>query len=168
MSSLEVGFSHDIFVDMAELLLKNNNVQKPLSFHIIGDGSLRSALETKVANLKRGNHIYFHGHRNDMASCIKSLDLIVMCSDHEGMPMTALESLALGTPLIAHKTGGLKDLLEKYPTLLVTDHSPAGYAECINLHHLSEEFSVELDECYSATANSSSTLQLYSKISNAH
>ena len=56
-----------------------------------------------------------------------------MCSDHEGLPMTPLESIAVGTPVIAHRTGGLVNIIENQcGGLLVSNHSPKGYSEAVS------------------------------------
>ncbi|HOY24649.1 MAG TPA: glycosyltransferase [Cellvibrio sp.] len=154
----------DIFIEMAALLLKQAVTSQPLFFHIIGDGRLRSDMEALVASfdsLGGAEYFRFHGHRNDMASCIASLDVIVMCSDHEGTPMTALEALALGTPLIAHDVGGLHELLFEYPEFLVQEHSPSAYAQCLGRYLTSEIPVPALSEKYKAETNAAEVLALY-------
>ena len=121
----------DIFIRMAYILAQEmpNTLRH---FHIFGDGSLKSKLVEQVATLDMSEHITFHGHRSDIRSCINSLDAVVMCSDHEGLPMTALECLALGTPVIAHRTGGLTALLQEHETLTTKSNIPESYAAIIN------------------------------------
>lgn len=154
----------DIFLDAATLVISQIGAQQPLKFHVIGDGSLRAEMETKANAIGLAERIQFHGHRKDMASCIGSLDMIVMCSDHEGTPMTALEALALGIPLVAHNTGGLSDILLNYPHLLVADHSPAGYAQAIVANLMSDHGRPELPAVYSAEKNLEDTLRLYNSL----
>lgn len=149
----------DIFLDAATLLL--HRAGPLLKFHIIGTGKLRAQMEAKATELGLTEYIQFHGHRTDMASCIRSLDLIVMCSDHEGTPMTALEAVALGTPLVAHNTGGLKDILQDHPQLLVSDHSPAGYARAMQAALDGDSTELRLPAIYSAAKNLEDTLKLY-------
>ncbi len=156
----------DIFLDMAAILMGQLASSQALKFHIIGDGKLRAAMEKKTQQLGLNEHIHFHGHRQDMASCIKSLDMLVMCSDHEGTPMTALEAMALGTPLIGHSTGGLIDILQDYPELLVTNHSPEGYAVKVKSLLLSDKIKVCLNLSYTAEQNMADTFNLYNSIRN--
>ena len=151
----------DIFLDMAAILLNQLSSSRAIKFHIIGEGKLRAAMEQKVKQLGLSEHIIFHGHRQDMASCIKSLDVMVMCSDHEGTPMSALEAMALGTPLIAHDTGGLTDILKDYPNLLVANHSPKGYAEQVSKLLAHDKIIVSLSNQYTAQKNVIDTLGLY-------
>ncbi|MES2675347.1 MAG: glycosyltransferase [Pseudomonadota bacterium] len=154
----------DIFLDMAAMLMNQISESQAFKFHIIGDGKLRATMELKVKQLGLTENIYFHGHRQDMASCIKSLDIMVMCSDHEGTPMSALEAMAVGTPLVAHDTGGLTDILQDYPALLVANHSPEGYAEKVSKLLSKNKVVVSLNEKYTAHRNFIDTLSLYKKL----
>ncbi|MDQ2076181.1 glycosyltransferase [Marinimicrobium sp. ABcell2] len=151
----------DLFLSMVPAIVAHFP-ERQFRFHVIGDGRLREQLQQQAESLGVARWVRFHGHREDMPACISSLDLIVMCSDHEGTPMTALESLALGTPLIAHDVGGLTEILAAYPQLLVQDHSVEGYAQQV-IHHLSGKGpqDVALGHSYRAETNAVGTRQLY-------
>ncbi|MDX1475012.1 MAG: glycosyltransferase, partial [Reinekea sp.] len=84
----------DIFLEMAAQLVKTKDRQ--YQFHIIGNGPLLPDLKSFVESNALEKHVFFHGHCENPAKYIKNLDLVVMCSDHEGTPMVALETLALG------------------------------------------------------------------------
>ncbi len=116
----------DIFLEMAAKL-KNRYPDTPWNFHIFGEGRLEKEMKQLSESLGLTKMITFHGHRMDIKNCIYGLDVVVMCSDHEGLPMTALESLSIGTPLIAHDVGGLTDLLKNNPASLVKEHNVDGY-----------------------------------------
>jgi glycosyltransferase involved in cell wall biosynthesis len=118
----------DLFLDTAKLLLQRSPERK-WHFHVVGDGSLRSKLEAQAQALGIAASVTFHGHRSDSATCLANLDALIMCSDHEGLPMTPLEAIALGTPVLAHDVGGLSTILsEGAGGLLISDHTPEGYA----------------------------------------
>lgn len=151
----------DIFIEMAALLINNEHYGRQLQFHIIGDGNLRPMLEKKTQQLLINTQIKFHGHRDDMASCIASLDAIVMCSDHEGTPMTALEALALNTHLVAHDVGGLHELLYGQSELLVSEHNPSGYAAAVNNVLTQSPAKVSLNPSYTAETNAAAILSIY-------
>lgn len=154
----------DIFIDMARNCIESKLIDRPCIFHIIGDGGLRSVLEENVVSKGMHEHIKFHGHRNDMASCIASLDAIVMCSDHEGTPMTALEALCLGTPIIAHDVGGLHELLQDYPELLVQQHEPVAYAQTLAGYLVGAYPKPTLPGIYRADCNAASILDIYKRL----
>lgn len=149
----------DIFLEMAALLVKEHAKQN-WAFHVIGEGKLRKDLESSAIKLGITHNVHFHGHRTDIPSCIASLDAIIMCSDHEGTPMVALEAMALGTPLIAHSIGGLKEILGNYPELLVNFQSSTSYADNL-LKINSSKKSYRLDVIYHAETNATETLNLY-------
>jgi glycosyltransferase involved in cell wall biosynthesis len=98
-------------------------------FHVFGDGLGRSDLEALSERLQISDVTTFHGYRPDIATCIGGLDALVICSDHEGMPMTALEAAALEVPTIAHAVGGLVDVAPQ--AFLVARHDAEGYGEAI-------------------------------------
>lgn len=154
----------DIFIDMATQCIKSDLLQRPCVFHVIGDGSLRAAMEAKVSANGMNSSIKFHGHRSDMAACIASLDAIVMCSDHEGTPMTVLEALYLGTPVIAHDVGGLHELLHDYPELLVQNHEPAAYAKSLASYVSGNYSSPVLPAVYRAGCNAAAILDIYKRL----
>lgn len=151
----------DLFLYVARHLL--DHTDQPVYFHIIGDGKLAEPLKLLSDKLNLSGSIKFHGHRTDPAQVIAALDLVVMCSDHEGTPMTALETLALGKPLVAHSVGGLIEVLASYPEFLVADHNPAAYANKI-LQVMKNRPQVKLDRAYTSKANAQATLKLYQQL----
>jgi len=157
----------DIFLETAAILI-SQQPNTPWQFHIIGDGSLMKVLMKQAERLDIHTHVLFHGHSYNSHSHIKALDILLICSDHEGLPMTALESVALGTPIVAHRVGGLAILLEgNCGGLLVTDHEPQAYANCINeaigreTSGLVEPAQRKIRMVYSAEINAEYTYQAY-------
>jgi L-malate glycosyltransferase len=123
----------DLFLEMAALLRQREpEGPRRWQFHIFGDGPLRAELERQAQSLGLGGHVVFHGHRIDIAACIRGLDILVMCSDHEGLPMILLEAMSIGTTIVGNSTGGITELLDGgrngWP---VTDHSAPGYTHAI-------------------------------------
>lgn len=154
----------DLFLDAIPLIL-NTAEATDLRFHVIGDGKRRAELEHKAQVLGIRERVTFHGHRSDVPSCLAGLDLLVMCSDHEGTPMVALESLALGTPVVAHNVGGLTEMLSSQPELLVDDHSAKGYANAVTAVTPSlDGLRVTLEKRYTARQNAEATLALYRRL----
>ncbi len=162
----------DIFIDMASQLIRDAETNS-FHFHIFGDGSLMPSLKEKASKQAMTAHISFHGHRNDMPSCLKVMDCLIMCSDHEGMPMTPLESIAVGTPVIAHKVGGLIDMIGPInDKLLVSDHNPTGYAKAVSrllnnkedLAAIKDEGLKRITQHYTAKANSIKVSNIYKEV----
>jgi glycosyltransferase involved in cell wall biosynthesis len=154
----------DIFLAMAAELIATASSSYVMHFHVIGDGKLRSDMEKLAIDLGIQAQVSFHGHRKDMPSCIKSLDCIVMCSDHEGTPMTALEAMVLGTPMVAHSVGGLKELLANYPYHFLTEsHTASSYANLVRDALNLNEYEHSYPNTITAQKNSIDTLAIYSR-----
>jgi glycosyltransferase involved in cell wall biosynthesis len=118
----------DLFLEAAALLLRDYP-ERDWKFHIFGEGPMQRALEERAVRLQLGDRVMFHGHRHDITTCIGGLDALVICSDHEGMPMISLEAGALGVPTVAHAVGGLIDVVPK--EFLVVRHDSCGYRDGI-------------------------------------
>lgn len=156
----------DLFLDTAAVL--NQDPQLNCHFHVIGDGPMRGALERQAKELGLTESVTFHGHRNDIPSCIHSLDAIVICSDHEGTPMVALESLALGTPVVAHETGGLVEIFSDHPNLLVQQQTAKAFASGIaGILHSPVESDLEVKPCYLAKNSTEQVWRQY-ELDKAH
>ncbi|MEO8397050.1 MAG: glycosyltransferase family 4 protein [Chloroflexota bacterium] len=81
-------------------------------FLIVGDGELRSSLENTVSSLNLSDSVTFTGWLRDLAPVYASLDVNVISSLNEGTPVSVIESLAAGCPVVATAVGGLPDLLD--------------------------------------------------------
>ena len=134
----------DIFILTARYIL-DNYPELDVSFHIIGDGPERSNLENLSLEQNTNEIISFEGHCTNIARTLAELDMLVLSSDHEGMPMILLEAMALDVPVIAHAIGGIPALLDHGSCgLLVKKQSPEGYAEKIRYLCLSSESRFQL------------------------
>ena len=100
----------DVFLEAAAELLRGE--PDKYLFHIIGDGPLRADLEQLSVELGISSHCEFHGFHADAQRWLAAMDCLVLTSDHEGLPMTCLEAMALGVPVVAHAVGGLSALLQ--------------------------------------------------------
>lgn len=160
----------DIFLEAAALL-QSRNPDRKIQFHIFGDGPLTPTLTKQAEQLGLNRTTTFHGHRNDTVACIANLDLLIMCSDHEGLPMTLLEALAVGTKIIAHGVGGIPALLTSAPNAwIVEQNTPDAYCAAAimaleaNRSDLMWEDSADYRERYSAHALGNRHVQLYTSV----
>lgn len=84
---------------------------------LVGDGPLRQSLENQALSLKlwrqehKSDRLVFAGSQNVNACTYQSWMVTVVCSAYEGSSMSALESLAAGTPCIATPLPALKEIL---------------------------------------------------------
>jgi len=80
-------------------------------FVVVGDGPEREALQQLAGNLGIQGKVSFLGARADMANVYASLDVFVLASLAEGMPMAALEALASGLPVVATDVGAVSRII---------------------------------------------------------
>jgi glycosyltransferase involved in cell wall biosynthesis len=79
------------------------------NFHLdlVGDGPLRSQLEADARSL--GNRVTFWGERADIAELLARAQVSVLASRWEGLPLTILESMRAGLPVVASNVGGVAE-----------------------------------------------------------
>lgn len=82
-----------------------------VKFVVIGDGNLRSALEKTAATLGLKDDVIFAGSRRDPENFYSGLDAVALTSKNEGTPLTLIEAMANGLPVISTAVGGVVDLL---------------------------------------------------------
>ncbi len=157
----------DIFLQAASLLLKRCP-ERNWKFHIFGEGPMWWNLKELSESLRLGNRVLFHGHRRDIATCLGGLDALVICSDHEGLPMISLEAAVLGVPTVAHAVGGLVEVVPE--EFLVTQHDAAGYRDGIlralraDSRAIAESRTPETLTLFSAQRNAERIRALYEQI----
>ena len=99
----------DLFLQAAALVLQQS---AEVQFVIAGDGPERGALEVLAAHLGIARHLQFLGRCDAMPELLASLDVIVSASRFEGLPMTILESMAAGRPIVATSVGEIPTVLD--------------------------------------------------------
>lgn len=100
---------------------------------IVGDGSLRPALEAQIARLGLADVGHLLGHRADIVDLHHTFDVFVQSSSNEGAPNAVLEAMALETPVVATAVGGTSQLVRNdIDGLLVPAGNPDALAEAIN------------------------------------
>lgn len=90
-------------------------------FVLVGSGPLRERLEALARELNIQNNTCFAGTRNDMPGVYASLDIFVLPSLYEGLPMALLEALAAGKPVIATPVGAVPKLIQNQETGLLVE-----------------------------------------------
>lgn len=92
---------------------------------LIGDGPERDALVEQVARLQLLESVWFAGFRREVPAWLAAIDVLVIPSRWEGLPMALLEAMALGKPVVAHAVGGIPDVVrDGQEGLLVSPRHP--------------------------------------------
>lgn len=101
---------------------------------VVGDGLLRSRLEELALELKLADQVIFLGARRDIPELLATMDLFVLSSDREGLPVALLEAMAAGLPIVTTAAGGIPSVIEDGVTgLLVSPGDEIGLAEKIEV-----------------------------------
>jgi glycosyltransferase involved in cell wall biosynthesis len=79
---------------------------------IAGGGPERERLLTLIAQLGLSEVVTLLGRRLDVPNLLQALDVAVSCSDFEGSPLSVMEYMAAGLPIVATRVGGVPDLIE--------------------------------------------------------
>jgi len=99
---------------------------------IVGSGDLRDDLFEQAARLGLGSHVDFMGTRSDVPELLRGFDIFVLPSRFEGLPLTVIEAMASGLPVVATQVGGLAELVQDGVNgLLVPPEDPSALADAI-------------------------------------
>lgn len=99
---------HAILLEALRTLRESNH---NVTLCIVGDGPLRGQLEAEVKRLGLEKSVMFAGHQERAYDFINMMDIFVLPSLHEGIPMVLLEALALKAPVVASRVGGIPEVV---------------------------------------------------------
>ncbi len=92
----------------------------------------REALEGLARELGVAEQVVMLGHRSDVPDVLAALDIAVLSSDFEGSPLSVMEYMEAGKPVVATSVGGVPDLVEEGVTgFLVEPQDPDGLAAAV-------------------------------------
>lgn len=117
---LEPQKNHENFLQAVQLIHQKNQDAR---FLIVGDGILRNHLIELTENLKLQDVVTFCGLRKDIPAVLAALDVVVISSHYEGLPVVLLEAMAAGCPVISTAVSGVLSVLEDGKTGLLVEPS---------------------------------------------
>jgi glycosyltransferase involved in cell wall biosynthesis/ubiquinone/menaquinone biosynthesis C-methylase UbiE len=85
--------------------------RKEIYFVMIGDGELLEACRTKASRLRIADRIHFLGYKAEIQFYIAALDVLLMTSGYEGLPLVVIEALMCGVPVVASDVGAIRECL---------------------------------------------------------
>ncbi len=103
--------------DQDTLIKSLPDLPKNIKLVLVGDGIRRKYCEQLAKNLGVNERVFFLGIRNDVASILKSSDVVAMSSHWEGLSLSSLEGMASGKPFIASNVPGLKEITKGFGLL---------------------------------------------------
>jgi glycosyltransferase involved in cell wall biosynthesis len=136
---------------------------------IIGDGDLRAAAQARASG--SGHRVVFAGGRN-AKRLMSAFDCLLCTSNYEGMPVSFLEALNCGVPIVSFPVGGTEELVQENVTGFITAPQPTAAAKAIEqVARLSaperrrlEQSCRDLAAHYSDAAMGDATIALYREV----
>lgn len=109
--------------------------QLPENVHLAlaGSGPLLASLQQYCEEHQLTARVHFLGHLDDMTAFYQALDLFCLASDHEGMPLSALEAQACGKHVVLTDVGGCRQCVGPQSGLLVPAAQPAMLAHALKV-----------------------------------
>ncbi len=159
----------DLFLAIA---CEVRNKVEGIKFSILGDGPMRDFLKNRAEELGLNGFVEFKGHLNNPQSYYQGLDIFINTSFHEGIPMSVLEAMACGVPVIAPKVGGIPEIIRNgIDGFLVKREKDSFVKACMNLisnrellFQMSENCKQRIKDYFSAERMAEQYRQLYNSI----
>jgi glycosyltransferase involved in cell wall biosynthesis len=117
--------NHRLFLETARRVV---DAVPEACFAVVGDGELRGDLEAYAARLGLAERVVFTGWVREMAPVYAALDVVALTSLNEGTPVTLIEGMAAGRPVVSTAVGGVPDIVAHGETGLLV---PSGDADAL-------------------------------------
>jgi glycosyltransferase involved in cell wall biosynthesis len=127
--SIEKGLS--VLFESLKLL---GDAGRDYELTLVGDGVDRDRLEAHARELAIDRHLVFAGYRSqqEVGEYLRQSDIFILPSFAEGVPVSLMEAMATGIPVVATNVGGVSELVESERTgLLVPPADSAALAQAI-------------------------------------
>lgn len=101
---------------------------------VIGDKERGDEEILKAIHAYSLNNVFFIGKKENVGDYISQADVFFMTSTHEGIPITALEALSMGIPIVSTPAGGMVDIVEPGKNgFLSRDFTAESFAEAMKI-----------------------------------
>lgn len=158
---------------MLQFIVRFRKLNPGATLTVLGDGPLRTDLESMAKSLGLENHVSFKGQVDNVADYYQQADVFMMSSESEGTPNVVLEAMSHGKVIISSRVGEVEYLLDqgKYGTLLDFEKESSLETVCKRLSENWEELkemgqkaNLEIQERHSYTHLYSNISSIYQKL----
>lgn len=120
--------NHSLLID-AFAIVKKQIPEAVLT--LVGTGEEETAIKEKVKELGLQNAVRFLGLQNDVYPILNQADVFVLSSSYEGMPMTIIEAMGTGLPIVSTNVGGISSMVEDRKEGILTDVDKNSFADAM-------------------------------------
>jgi len=113
VAALRAEKNHAMFIDVAASIC---NVDPRAHFVIVGDGPERGAIEQQIDLYGLADRVHLLGTRHDTPEIVAALDVFLLCSHNEASPVSILEALSCGVPVISTRVGSVAESVREGET----------------------------------------------------
>ena len=138
--------NHEMFFEAIDELLKDSSMQE-VTFVVIGDGERAEYLKNYVVKKGLKDKIIFKGWQKNIEKIYADLDIVALTSLNEGTPVSLIEAMACGKPVIATDVGGVGDIVrEEFNGLLVKSGNVKEFSDKLKILIKNKEKRLKLGE----------------------
>lgn len=142
VARLAAGKGHSVLLHAFQAFLPTAPQAKLV---IIGDGPERPSIQQTIEELGLGGSVVFTGVQKEIPRYLAALDLFTLPSFDEGIPMTILEAMAAGLPVLATVVGGIPQVVVNGKTgILVPARSADRLAEALTKLYLNPDLAASM------------------------
>lgn len=124
VAALRPEKNHERFLRIAARIRQQH--APTAEFVIVGDGPARAALETYSKSLNIDHAVHFLGSRRDVANVLAACNVFMLTSDNEASPVSIMEAMACGLPVIAPDVGSVSEIVAHGKTGFVIKKTAEG------------------------------------------
>ena len=137
---------------------------------LIGEGAERRAIENCIAANGLAGNVKLFGLQSNVYPYLHEADVFALPSIYEGMPMSIIEAMGTGLPIVATSVGGIPDMIENGKEGILVENKAESLAEAFEEYYCSENLREERGQKakeraqeFSATAMAEQYLKIYKK-----
>lgn len=121
IARFEEAKNHEALIEAFARLRSSDERFASVRIALVGSGPLEEKIKSLVYELGLSDAVSFLGVRDDISDLLHESKCLVLPSLYEGLPLTVLEAMAAGLPVIASAVGGIPDVVEDGSTGFLFD-----------------------------------------------
>lgn len=142
--------------------------KESIRLQLLGEGELLDEMKDYAEKLKVADKVEFLGLQSNVYPYLNKADVFCLPSEYEGVPMTLIEAMGTGLPIVASNVGGIPDMLVNGENALLVEPDDVAVETAIEKFYNDIEFRIRLgnaavlrSEEFSAKAMASSYIKIY-------